>query len=60
VLKNIHLERPLVVLDLETTGNLLALSGHHDEVDAHRVETGAVIKIGRRMNLPPEGGQGIT
>jgi hypothetical protein len=60
VLKNIHPERPLVVLDWETTGNLLTLSGHHDEVDAHRVETGAVIKIGRGMNLPPEGGQGIT
>jgi predicted membrane chloride channel (bestrophin family) len=26
--------------------NLLALSGHHDEVDAHHVETGEIIKIG--------------
>jgi putative membrane protein len=26
--------------------NLLALSGHHDEVDAHQIETGEIIKIG--------------
>jgi ion channel-forming bestrophin family protein len=26
--------------------NLLALSGHHDEADAHAIETGEVIKIG--------------
>jgi putative membrane protein len=26
--------------------NLLALTGHHDEVDAHRIETGEIVKIG--------------
>jgi ion channel-forming bestrophin family protein len=26
--------------------NLLALSGHHDEADAHQIETGETIKIG--------------